>query len=164
MILPRRFPRFVLALTVLAAAGFVVKTQADDKKTDEATTLATKLLDEGATEFSRKNAKVMARFYTEDADLRVVTRDSGGLKTDGHHGRNEIEAFYAKLFESDEKYVAKNEVEVARFLSKDLLVISGVFTPNTEKDLKIQFVQVRQKVEKNWLIRDMQVFFVPDQD
>lgn len=156
-----RIRPMMLALLLLAIGGLTAATLADDKKAEEPKTLAQSILDEGAQEFSRKNAKVMARFFTEDADLRLVTRDGEQLKVEAHHGRAEIEEFYKRLFDNGDNITAKNTVEHAKLIAHDVLFITGVFQPDTSKDLKVEFIQVRRKVGKDWLIHDLQVYFVP---
>ncbi|MDX2035289.1 MAG: hypothetical protein SFX72_01460 [Isosphaeraceae bacterium] len=151
----------------LLLALFVVSGSADvSARGDEtdAVALATKILDQGAAEFSRKNAGVMAMSFTEDAVFRFVTRDGDGLKTESGTGRTEIEGYYKKLFDNDQTIIAKNTVMQARFLAKDLLLVSGSFQPDTNQPkLVVQFVQIRKKVGEHWLIRDMQVFYLPEE-
>ena len=152
----RPISAFVLCLATIPALALAV----DDKKPDDAKVLARKLLDEGAKEFGRKQAKVMAQFYTEDAEAKLVSKETGSetFKTETYRGRGEIEGFYAKIFDSESKAEARNTVEVARFLGDDLLMVSGLFEPAVGGSIQLEFVQIRQKVGKDWLIRDMQVF------
>jgi hypothetical protein len=152
-----------LSLPILAALLFAAlpfASFADDKKREDPKTLAQKLLDEGAKEFNRKDARVMARFYTEDAEARLISKenDASGFKTETYRGRAEIEEMYGKVFKGDEKADARNTVEYARYLGDGLILITGLFEPQITGKIKLEFVQIRQKDGDQWQIRDMQVF------
>ena len=171
MLFPPIFGGFPMTRARIAAAAFALALAlpflpssafGDEPKPEDAKALAQKILDEGAKDFSRKDARVMARSYTEDAEAKLVSKEeSGGIKTETHRGRVEIEAFYRKLFESDQKGEARNTVEYARYLGPTLLMITGKFKPIETGEIELEFVQIRQKDGDHWLIRDMQVFLVP---
>jgi hypothetical protein len=130
---------------------------------DEANKLAVKLLDEGAAVFDTFSAKAMTDFYTEDAEVALVTRDDAGLKTQVHKGKAEIEKFYAELFKKPETIKSKNHVEYAKLIAPDTLVIAGTFDTNTLKpdSPKIPFYQVRVRTGDKWLMSSVRIFFVP---
>src|SRR4051794_28678490 len=68
------------------------------KPDDEAMALVTKLTTEGAATFDKLDAKAMAAYYTEDAEIALVTKDGTTLKVQNYIGRDRIEDFYADLF------------------------------------------------------------------
>ncbi len=147
----------------LAAMGLVLGT-AQARADDPALALARKLTDAGAATFNNLNAKTMAAYYTEDAKLTVESREGEQVTLKEHVGHDEIEQFYYDLFENREPgtIVSRNHVEYARLLADDVLVIAGVFEPNTrdEKSLKVPFYQVRVKHGDKWLITSMRIFIV----
>lgn len=145
----------VLMLTSLASA------QTDD----QAKAIAVKVTTAGAAAFDTKDAKAMAATYTDDAQLHWVTRnkDSSAIETESKRGRAEIEAFYVELFKGADAFHAKNTVEYARWISDDLLMIAGVFEPDTQsaEPMKLPFVQIRIRQGDAWRIMSLQVFFAP---
>ncbi len=134
-----------------------------DKPLDEATKLAVKLTEQGAAVFDTYSAKAMADFYTEDAEITLVTRGDEGLKVQAHKGKDEIENFYGEIFKKPETIKSRNHVEYAKFLAPDILVIAGTFDPNTLQadSPKIPFYQVRLRTGDKWLMSSLRVFFVP---
>ncbi|MFO0887894.1 MAG: hypothetical protein U0790_01985 [Isosphaeraceae bacterium] len=134
-----------------------------DKPSDEATKLAVKLTEEGAAVFDTLSAKGMADFYTEDAEIVLVTRGDEGLKTQTHKGKAEIEKAYGEIFKKPETIKSRNHVEYAKFLAPDVLVIAGTFDVNTLKpdSPKIPFYQVRMRTGDKWLMTSLRIFFVP---
>ena len=58
--------------------------------------LAVKLTEEGAATFDTFNAKAMADYYMEDAEIALATRDEDGLKVQTYNGKAEIEKAYAE--------------------------------------------------------------------
>jgi hypothetical protein len=134
--------------------------RADEK---DAKTVAQDVLDKGAVLFDKRDAAVMAATYTEDAQLEWVEKDSatGGIKIDVKKGRQEIETLYHDLFkDAKEATTSKNTVEFARFIGTELMVIQGVFQPNTAKEGTFPFVQVRVKQGDKWLMRSLQLFVI----
>jgi hypothetical protein len=134
-----------------------------DKPADEATKLAVKLTEQGAATFDTLNARAMADYYLEDAQIDLVSKNDEGIKTEVHKGRAEIEKFYAKLFEKPETIRSRNTVEYARFLSPEVLVIAGTFDVNTLKpdSIKVPFYQVRVKNGDRWLMSYVRIFILP---
>lgn len=135
--------------------------RADDAA--EATKLAVKLTAAGAATFDTKDARAMAASYLEDAQLEIVSKDkdTGAIKSENRSGRAEIEDYYRELFKNAGAIHSRNEVEYARRVDPDLLVIAGVFHPDlTSEDLKVPFVQVRQRHGEKWLISRIQIFVV----
>src|SRR6266699_444920 len=86
------------------------------KPGDEAMALATKLTEEGAATFDKLDAKAMAAYYLEDAEIALVTKDETALKVQNHIGRERLEDFYADLFKKPETIKSKNTVEYAKLL------------------------------------------------
>jgi hypothetical protein len=156
-----------LALSLVTMTLFVPPSRAagrdGDKPADEATTLAVKLTEEGAATFDTLNAKAMADYYLEDAEINMVSKNDEGLKVDVYKGRADIEKAYAKLFEKPETIKSRNTVEYARFLSPELLVIAGTFDTNTLKpdSNKVPFYQVRMKKGDRWLMSYVRIFVLP---
>lgn len=111
-----------LSLTLPADAG------------DDANVTAERLLTAGAKMFDAKDAKGLAATYTDDAVIRVVSRDkdTGGLKTEDHHGRDAIEKGYGEVFKGDATFHAKNTIEYVQQPGPDVLVIVGHFEPDTQ--------------------------------
>jgi hypothetical protein len=158
-------------LAVLAAAAVAVALLAtplvtagpEAKPADEAMKIAIKVTEEGATTFDTFNAKAMAAFYLDDAEVALVTRDENGLKLDVHKGRADIEKFYADVFKKPETIKSKNDVEYAKLIAPDVLVIAGVFHVNTLKTNapKIPFYQVRVKKGDQWMMSSVRIYFLP---
>jgi hypothetical protein len=134
--------------------------RADDK---DAKTVAQEVLDKGAALFDKRDAAAMAATYTEDAQLEWFEKDSatGGIKIDVKKGREEIESLYRDFFkDAKEATTSKNTVEFARFIGTELMIIEGVFQPNTANDGKYPFVQLRVKQGDKWLMRSLQLFVI----
>ena len=99
--------------------------------------LAQEVLDKGAALFDARDAKAMAATYTEDAEIRVISKDqgSGTYKTQAVRGRQAIEKGYQDLFKKGQTETkSKNRVEFAHFVRPDLLAIHGQFQPDTSKE------------------------------
>ena len=126
--------------------------------------IAVKALNAGAAMFDAKDAKGLAATYSDDAVLKMISRDigSGGLKIETKHGRAEVEEAYRELFKGDTVYHAKNTVEFVRKVGPDVLIITGYFEPDSQAtdSMKIPFVQVRHKQGDVWKITDIQVFVI----
>lgn len=153
----------VLAGLCLALAPVRALDAGEDKAVDEATKLATKLTEEGAATFDTCNAKAMSDYYLDDAEISLMTREDGGLKTESARGKTEIEKFYADIFKKPETIKSRNIIEYAKFLAPDVLVIAGTFDTNTLKpdSPKIPFYQVRVQKGEKWLTSSMRIYFVP---
>jgi len=130
---------------------------------DEAMALATKITEEGAATFDKLDAKAMAAYYLEDAEIALVTKDDTGLKVQNHIGRDRIEDFYADLFKKQETIKSRNTVEYAKMLAPDVLVIAGTFDTNTLKpdSIKVPFYQTRVKEGDKWLMSYVRIYFLP---
>lgn len=130
-----------------------------EQANDEAMVLAKKITDAGAATYNTKNARAMADYYTDDAQVFVTGKDNGAMKTKVYSGKPEIEKLYEDLFKNAEQINAKNHVELARRVDPELLLIYGTFEPN-EGGGKYPFFQVRQKQGDRWLTNNLQVFIV----
>jgi hypothetical protein len=148
---------------VLALLIVIPQSRAEDN--DEAMKLAVKLTTDGAATFDTKDAKAMAAYYTEDAQITVISKekDTGTIKTEYKRGRGEVEEFYQTLFKDAGTINAKNTVEYARRIDPDVLLISGVFQPNTADRLKVPFHQVRVRQGDKWLMTNLQIYIVPQE-
>lgn len=146
------------ALLVVVPALGVAHAQGSRK---EAIQLAKKLTEEGAATFDTRNSAAMASYYTDDARVILVGKSEAGLKTTVHAGHSEIQQLYANLFKNAQQIRSRNNVEYARFIGTDLLMITGTFEPNVGA-MKVPFVQVRVKEKGKWLIRSVQVFVISD--
>jgi hypothetical protein len=132
---------------------------------DEATDAAHSFLEPGAAAFEKKNAAELAAQFLDDGQLSVLIKDpnQGTVEAQSFTGRSEIEAQYRKLFENDDPFYAKNEVNYARLAAPDLLLVAGTFhlAVGNGQPLKLPFLQVREKRGDAWKVRSMQVFVVP---
>ncbi len=137
-----------------------------DAPRDEPMKLAQRLTTVGAATFDTQDAKAMAAYYTEDAQVFLVSRekDKHEVKTEVKRGRAEIEEFYQSLFKDDGTIKSKNTVELARLIDPDVLLIDGSFelNPNAADSLKLPFHQVRVKQGDRWLMSSLQIFIVPE--
>jgi hypothetical protein len=161
--MPRKLPALLAAGLVLALTTVTARAGAPD---EDAKQIAVKVTTAGAAMFDARDAKGLALTYVEDARLEIIIKDkdSGELKTETKVGRAEIEAYYRELFgKSNEPIHARNAVEFARLLDADLLTISGVFEPDTERaePLKLPFIQVRARRGGEWRVVSLQVYVVP---
>ena len=154
---------FAAVMTALPSAGLLAADSEKDKCADEAKALAVKLTEQGAATFDTFNAKAMADYYLDDAEIALMTREESGFKLQTYKGKAEIEKAYADLFKKPETVKSKNTVEYAKFLAPDVLAIAGTFDVNTLKpdSPKIPFYQVRVKQGDKWLMSSLRIFFVP---
>ncbi len=152
-----------LAVAVVTAGSIRAAGPEKDKPADEATALAVKLTEQGAATFDTFNAKAMADYYLEDAEIALVTREEGGLKYQTQKGRAEIEKFYADIFKEPETIKSRNTVEYAKLIAPDVLVIAGTFDTNTLKpdSPRVPFYQVRVKKGDQWLMSSVRIFVLP---
>lgn len=152
---------------MFALVGFAVLMMSASKaRADDAKTLAQEILTKGAKLFDTKNAAAMAATYTADAELTVITKESGSAtpKVEITRGRADIEQFYAKIYEDpNTKYAARNVVEYAEIVDSDLLIIHGHFTAGEGVlDRTLPFVQVRTKQGDAWRILSLQIILQKD--
>jgi ketosteroid isomerase-like protein len=154
----RRLALFAL----MAAASALAPTAA---RADEASDLAKKVLDQGALFFEKKNLADMVNQYLEDARVFGVQKDqnTGEIQVETWVGKSEIESQYRKLFDESKPFYAKNEVNYARLIGDDILMVAGTFhlAVGDGQPLKLPFVQVREKRGDAWKIRSMRVFIIP---
>ena len=152
-----------LAIAVVTAGSISAAGPEKDKPADEATALAVKLTEQGAATFDTFNAKAMADYYLEDAEIALVSKEEGGLKIQTQKGRAEIEKFYADIFKKPETIKSRNTVEYAKLIAPDVLVIAGTFDTNTLKSdsPKVPFYQVRVKKGDQWLMSSVRIFVLP---
>jgi hypothetical protein len=151
----------ILAFSLLVSLPVAARAQ---QGSAEAT--ARKFLDKGAALYDAKDAPGLAATYTEDAQIHWVNRDesAGEVKESVKSGRAEIESFYREVFAgSQEKATSRNNVDYARFVTPDLLVVQGTFQPDVSKTGKYPFVQVRVRKGDRWLMKSL-TFFVFSQD
>lgn len=156
----------VAALTIIGGLLLAAPSFGEDPPADEAMKLARKLTDEGAATFSKADAKAMAAYYTEGAIIFLQSKKDGEHSVKEYDGRTEIEKLYVDLFKNPETIRAKNNVEYARLLAPDVLVIAGTFEPNqlAAKPMKVPFYQVRVKQGEKWLINSLRIFVMPDKN
>jgi len=152
-----------LAIAVVTAGSIRAAGAEKDKPDDEATALAVKLTEQGAATFDTLNAKAMADYYLEGAEIALVSKEEGGLKLQTQKGRAEIEKFYADIFKKPETIKSRNTVEYAKLIAPDVLVIAGTFDTNTLKpdSPKVPFYQVRVKKGDQWLMSSVRIFVLP---
>ncbi|HEU5115289.1 MAG TPA: hypothetical protein VFT74_01290 [Isosphaeraceae bacterium] len=132
---------------------------------DDATELAETLTKQGAVDFSARDARALAESYTDDGTVAVVVHDqsTGGAKEIEKQGRREIQELYEEMFRDGLTIDAHNEVDYARKIGSDFLMIAGTF--EIKRGLlevtRMPFVQVRIKQGDRWLIQSMRVVFEP---
>ena len=126
--------------------------------------LAQELLTKGAALFDTRNAQAMAATYVENAQITLFAKDSNsdGYKVETYQGRPAIEKGYADLFKDKEPTTSRNEIEDARLLGPDMLLIRGKFKPNVDQDLEVPFTQLRAKQGDTWRILGLHLY-VPGQ-
>jgi ketosteroid isomerase-like protein len=136
---------------------------------EEAKPLAEKVTAEGAKHFSARDAQALSESYTDDAVLFLVTYDqsTGRAKVaDTKEGRSAIRSLYEDLFRDGQTIDAHNEVEYARLVGPDYLIIAGTF--EMKRGLldvsRLPFVQTRIRQGDRWLIQSMRVAFMPNQE
>lgn len=130
---------------------------------EDAKKLAQGILDKGAALFDKRDAEAMARTYTEDARVVLVSKDkdSPQYKIDIREGQTAIHDMYKDMYKNvNEAFSARNTVEFARRAAPDLLIIHGMFEPNAGQG-SYPFVQVRKKEGEKWLILSLQLFVCP---
>jgi ketosteroid isomerase-like protein len=157
----------VVVISAMVFGALVLSPARAQEPGDEAMKLARKLTEEGATTFSKADAKAMAAYYTENAIVFMQSKNDEGHSVKEYDGKAEIERLYADLFEKKHGTIrAKNTVEYARLLAPDFLVIAGTFEPDqlSDKPMKVPFYQVRVKQGDRWLIHSLRVFVLPQQE
>jgi len=131
--------------------------------TDEtASQLAKKLTEKGAATFDTRNAEAMAASYLEDGEVTLIGKGEAGYDSKTHKGREEITTLYRDFFKDADVIKSRNEVEMARLLQPDLLVIYGTFEiQKGSQTSRFPFFQVRVKKGDDWRISSLQLFIVP---
>jgi ketosteroid isomerase-like protein len=155
---------FTIALAIAAVTAGSIRGAGPEKdNTDETMALAVKVTEQGAATFDTFNAKAMADYYLDDAEIALVTTEDGGLKVQAQKGRAEIEKFYSDVFKKPETIKSRNTVEYAKMIAPDVLVIAGTFDTNTLKpdSPKVPFYQVRVKKGDQWLMSSVRIFVLP---
>jgi hypothetical protein len=153
-----------VALAISAATAGLIRGAGPEKdNADPAMALAVKLTEQGAATFDTFNAKAMADYYVDDAEISLVTKEDGGLKAQIQKGKVEIEKFYADVFKKPETIKSRNHVEYAKLIAPDVLVIVGTFDTNTLKPAspKVPFSQVRVRKGEQWLMSSVQIYVLP---
>jgi ketosteroid isomerase-like protein len=129
----------------------------------EAVNVARQVLDKGSQLYNAKDAEALAATYTEDAEVAIVSKKPGELKTEFKRGRAEIEELYRSVFATGNSFTSKYTIEYARMLDQDMLLIAGVFEPDLGGNLKVPFVQVRVKQGDRWLMTSLRLFLIDRQ-
>ncbi len=133
----------LLSLVVLFTGSMA---QAEDAKA-----LAEKLTTEGAANFSARKAQVLADSYTDEAKVYLVSLDesTGRAKEEVREGRAEIRTMYEDMFKDDGAIDAHNEVNYARLIGSNFLMIAGTFEIRIGADVtRVAFVQLRVKQDE----------------
>lgn len=149
--------RLFLAL-ILASVPSTLLGQEDDAK---AKAVAQETLNKGAALFDKRDANAMAATFVENAQIILCKRssDSGNFETETRSGRTSILQAYADIFKDrSPEHKAKNTVDSAKFLGKDLLLIHGKFSLNQDDGDSIRFVQIRTREGEEWKVVTMQLF------
>ncbi len=160
--------RCISGMAILGLLGLLTLGAWAQAPDPEAMTLARKLTEEGAKTFDTADAKAMIASYTDDAKVTLEGRDDSGFSLRDYATRDEIEGLYRDMFKDKNpgSIASKNTVEYAKLLAPDMLVIAGVFEPDTNdpNSLKVPFYQVRIKKGEHWLISSMRIFVVGKSD
>jgi hypothetical protein len=107
----------------------------------------------------------MAQTYVEGARIVIVSKDkdNGEYKLDVREGRQAIHDLYRDLYKNrNEPIKPRNNVEFARRVAPDLLVIHGTFEPTAGQGDAYPFVQVRKREGEKWLIVNLELFITPE--
>ncbi len=147
----------LLSLVVLLAGSMAL---AEDAKE-----LAEKVTAEGAANFSARKAQVLADSYLDEAKVYLVTLDesTGRAKEEVREGRADIRAMYEDLFRNDGAIEAHNEVDYARLIGSNFLMIAGTFEIKQNSNVtRVAFVQLRVKQDGLWKIESLRLVFVPN--
>ncbi len=132
----------------------------------EAARIAREALTKGAALFDARDATIMASTFTDDAQIHWFDKEesTGKLKRTIKDGRGEIEALYQDFFkDAKEKTTSRNNIESARLIAPDVVIIQGTFEPDVSKPGKFPFVQTRVKQGEKWLVKSLD-FYVISQD
>lgn len=132
---------------------------------EDALEVAKKVTSEGAKIIASKNVAAIMATYAEDSRVSLVKRNesTGGLQPDVHTGKTEIQKLYEDLFKTEGAIDARNNVEFARFVGPDLLLIGGTIelSAGGGQTSSFAFVQVRTRQGDKWLLTDVQIFVGP---
>jgi hypothetical protein len=148
--------RFGLAAGLVAVA-MAWPARGDDPK---ARSVAEEVTAVGAKAMEGRDLDGMMATYDAPAKVSIFLREGDGtLKEQPYEGYEAIRGLYASLFEKDSPIKAKNEVDEARFLGADFLLITGTFEATQDgKTSRFPFVQLRRKVGESWRVARMQVY------
>ncbi|HWE35773.1 MAG TPA: hypothetical protein VG406_04315 [Isosphaeraceae bacterium] len=132
----------------------------------DAESLAKEILKKGAATFDERNAPRMAATFADDGKIVIVGKDpeTGEYRElIRKEGRTEIQEFYRGVFgDGVGKATSRNNVEFARLVAPDLLVIHGTFEPDVEARDKVAFVQERVKQGDAWLVLNLRIYRKPE--
>lgn len=115
--------------------------------------LAKELTEAGVALFVKGDGKALAEQYLDDAEILITTIEPYGAPAVSiTRGREKIDKVY-ELAPKIGEWSPKNEVHFARFITPELLQISGFFQI-TENGMtkRFQFTQMRRKVNNQWKI------------
>lgn len=134
-------------------------------RAEDAKALAEKLTAEGATAFAARDVRALIESYSDDASVIVVihNQSSGGATEVERRGRPDIQELYEELFRDGLSIDAHNEVDYARQIGPNFLMIAGTleFKRGLLDVTRMPFVQLRVKQGDRWLIQSMRVLFLP---
>ena len=118
---------------------------------------------EGAATFDKFNAKAMAAYYLDDAEIALVTRDDDTSKVQNYIGRERDREVLRRLVQEARNDQVKEHRRIRQAACPDILVIAGTFDTNTLKadSPKIPFYQTRVKEGDKWLMSSLRIYFLP---
>lgn len=159
----RTFNDFRALLILVLVTGGLIPAVVRAGAEEDAAALARRLTTAGAARFEARDAAALAASYDDEAEAVLVSRGDADLKRDVRRGRSAIEGLYADLFRDGKAIRARNTVEHARFLSPEVLLITGSFelSAGTEAPLVLPFTQVRHRHGDTWKIHHLEVFLLP---
>ncbi|MBZ5659321.1 MAG: SgcJ/EcaC family oxidoreductase [Acidobacteriia bacterium] len=112
----------MLAVSLIVAFSLVVARARSQSADDDPNAVAVqRIVNDYSERMNRHDAHDVASLFAEDADFT-------NMRGDSHHGRKEIEAFYAKLFDGPLKEVYRTDtVKSIRILSPEIAAVDGLW-------------------------------------
>ncbi|MFM7129406.1 MAG: hypothetical protein ACKO0V_08625 [bacterium] len=145
--------KIMVCLLGLNLVCLAVSAQDSTPADQPAMKLAKELTEAGVALFIKGDSKALAEQYMDDAEILITTIEPYGAPTVAiTRGREKIDKVY-ELAPKIGEWSPKNEVHFARFITPELLQISGFFQITENGTTKrFQFTQIRRKVNDKWKI------------
>jgi hypothetical protein len=149
----------ISGVLVCIVTGLIVNAQELASPSDQAAVkLAKELTSHGVELFVQGNGNELAAQYVDDAEIVMTTLEPYGAPTiqitRGHEKINQLYQVAPKLGQMS----PVNDVHYARFITPEILHISGIFMITDQGETKrYPFTQIRRKEGDKWKIVSLEL-------